>query len=112
MDGSGTCFNLEVIHSFAVSTDSLCTNTDFSGHDIAGLQRGGPASKAGARVGDIIIEINGQVTTNRRTVMNLIAQIAPGEKLKIKVLRAGKTVELKATVGERPRANSRSGQRG
>ncbi len=85
---------------------------NISGVIIAGLQRGGPASKAGARVGDIIIEINGQATTNRRTVMNLIAQIAPGEKLKIKVLRAGKTVELKATVGERPRANSRSGQRG
>ena len=79
---------------------------------VAGIQRSGPAAKAGVRAGDIITEVNGQVATNQRTVMDLIAHITPGEKLKIKILRAGKMVEMEATVGERPRANSRSGQRG
>ncbi len=79
---------------------------------VAGIQRNGPAANAGVRAGDIITEVNGQVATNQRTVMNLIAHITPGETLKIKILRAGKMVEVEATVGERPRANSRSGKRG
>ncbi len=79
---------------------------------VAGIQRNGPAAKAGMRAGDIIIGVNGEEITDRRTVMDLIAQIKPGEKLSIKVLRTGKTIKLKATVGERPRANSYSGKRG
>jgi serine protease DegS len=79
---------------------------------VAGIQRNGPAAKAGMRAGDVIIGINGETIADRRTVMDLIAQIKPGEKLSVKVLRAGKTVNLKAVVGERPRANLYSGKRG
>jgi serine protease DegS len=85
---------------------------DVKGVIVAGIQRSGPAAKAGMRAGDIIIEVNGEKIADRRTVMDLIAQIKPGEKLTVKVLRAGKIIKLKATVGERPRANSYSGQRG
>ena len=85
---------------------------DVKGVIVAGIQRNGPAAKAGMRAGDVIVGVNGEEITDRRTVMDLIAQIKPGEKLSVKVLRAGKTIKLKATVGERPRANSLSGQRG
>jgi len=85
---------------------------DVQGVIVAGIQRNGPAAKAGMRAGDVIIGVNGETISDRRTVMDLIAQIKPGEKLTVKVLRAGKTIKLKATVGERPRANSYSGQRG
>ena len=85
---------------------------NITGVIVAGIQRNGPAAKAGVRAGDIITEVNGKVVTNQRTVMDLIAQIKPGEKLYINILRLGKKIELEAIVGERPRANSRSGQRG
>lgn len=85
---------------------------DVQGVIVAGIQRNGPAAKAGMRAGDVIVGVNGETISDRRTVMDLIAQIKPGEKLTVKVLRAGKTIKLKAIVGERPRANSHSGQRG
>ena len=79
---------------------------------VAGIQRNGPAAKAGMRAGDVIIGVNGEEIADRRTVMDVIAQIKPGKKLSVNVLRAGKTIKLNAIVGERPRANSHSGQRG
>jgi serine protease DegS len=85
---------------------------DVKGVIVAGIQRNGPAAKAGMRAGDVIIGVNGEEITDRRTVMDVIAQIKPGKKLSVKVLRAGKTIKLNAIVGERPRANSHSGQRG
>ncbi len=85
---------------------------NITGVIVAGIQRSGPAARAGMRAGDIITEVNSEVATNQRTVMDLIAQITPGEKISIKVFRAGKIIELEAIVGERPRANSRSGKRG
>jgi len=85
---------------------------NITGVIVAGIQRNGPAAKAGVRAGDIITEVNSEVATNQRTVMDLIAQITPGEKINITVFRVGKIIELEAIVGERPRANSRSGQRG
>jgi len=79
---------------------------------VAGIQRSGPAARAGIRAGDIITEVNGKIAISQRTVMDLIAQITPGGKIVIQIFRAGKIIELEAIVGERPRANSRSDQRG
>lgn len=79
---------------------------------VAGIQRNGPAAQAGMRPGDIIIEVDGQPATDRRTVMDITARITPGSDLKLKILRAGKVMEMTAVVGERPQVNSRSSQRG
>lgn len=85
---------------------------DVTGVIVAGIQRSGPAAQAGLRPGDIIIEIDGQPATDRRTVMDMTAHVTPGSNLKIKILRAGKEMEMTAVVGERPQVSPRSGQRG
>lgn len=79
---------------------------------VAGIQRNGPAAQAGLKPGDIITEINGQIATDRRTVMDITARVTPGSNLKMKILREGKEMEMTAVVGERPQVSSRSGQRG
>lgn len=79
---------------------------------VAGIQRNGPAAKAGLRPGDIITSINGEPAIDIKTVMNLIAQVEPGTHLKFTILRNGKKVELEAIVGERPTPGRRQPKRG
>lgn len=79
---------------------------------IAGVQREGPAAAAGLRPGDVVTAMNGEPATGTRNVMNQIAQTPPGTVITLEVLRQGKIIELKAKVGERLPAGSRSKQRG
>ena len=69
---------------------------------IAGVLRGGPADKAGLQPGDIITQLNGKEIENARDALNAIAQTKPGNELKILALRNGKSLEMTATVAERP----------
>ena len=77
---------------------------------IAGVQRNGPAGRAGLRPGDILTHINGQPAIDSKTSMGLIASFAPGTRITLRILRAGMEMELKAVVAERPsRAGSSRG---
>ncbi|NOX75978.1 MAG: PDZ domain-containing protein [Gammaproteobacteria bacterium] len=75
---------------------------DVTGVIIAGIQRSGPAARAGLRPGDIIIKINDNPTTDSKTTMNQIARIAPGDTLRITILRNGHEIQTEAVVGQRP----------
>ncbi|MGB0360754.1 MAG: S1C family serine protease [Endozoicomonas sp.] len=70
---------------------------------ITGVYESGPADQAGIQRGDILIGINGQGTQNGRKVMNMVAQIPPGEAMMIKVLRYGKIIELTTQAAARPK---------
>ena len=70
---------------------------------IAGLLRSGPAEKAGVKVGDILLEVDGQTVRNTAGMLNLISQLKPGAQAELKFLREGKEVSLKVQVGKRPR---------
>ncbi len=77
---------------------------------IAGVQRNGPAGRAGLRPGDILTHINGQPAIDSKTSMGLIAGFAPATRITLRILRAGLEMELKAVVAERPsRAGSDRG---
>jgi serine protease DegS len=69
---------------------------------IAGVLRNGPADKAGLQPGDIVTRLNGNPVENARSALNTIAATLPGKPLEIVALRNGKSLELKATVAERP----------
>jgi len=85
---------------------------NITGIIVAGLQRNGPAAQAGLRPGDIILSVNGQPSTDSKTVMNQIARVAPGGKLKMKILRGGREIEAEAVVTERPAPQRRQSNRG
>lgn len=72
---------------------------------IAGLLRNGPAEKAGVKVGDILLEVDGQTVRNTAGMLNLISQLKPGAQAELKFLREGKEISLKVQVGKRPRPN-------
>lgn len=74
---------------------------DLNGLIIAGIYRDGPAHRAGLQPGDVMLSIN-QKPVNGRRSMIAIADIKPGERLTIDVLRNGKPAQVQVIVGERP----------
>jgi serine protease DegQ len=73
-----------------------------SGAIIAGVVRNGPADKGGIRPGDILLSVDGKPVADTNSMLNLIAQLAPGGKAKMRVLRKSKETTLDITVGKRP----------
>lgn len=77
--------------------------TKKSGTIIAGVLKTGPADKAGMKPGDILIAVEGKPVKDTTDMLNLIAQLKPGSKAKMTVLRKSQEVALDLTVGTRPK---------
>lgn len=60
-----------------------------------------PAAKAGIRSGDVVVAINGQEITDAGTLLRVVAQQTPGEKVQVEVLRHGKVRKFGVTLGAR-----------
>ena len=73
-----------------------------SGAIIAGVVRNGPADKAGIVPGDILLTVEGKPVGDTTEMLNLIAQLPPGGKAKMTVLRKNREAALDVTVGKRP----------
>jgi serine protease DegQ len=77
--------------------------TKKTGAIIAGVLKGGPADKAGMKPGDILVAIEGKPVNDTTEMLNLIAQLVPGNKAKMTVLRKNSESVLNVTVGKRPK---------
>lgn len=73
-----------------------------SGAIIAGVVRNGPADKGGMKPGDILLSVEGKAVNDTNDMLNLIAQLPPGEKATMRVLRKSRETDLAITVGKRP----------
>jgi serine protease Do len=85
---------------------------------VTSVQPDSPASKAGAKDGDFVIEFNGQKIADMRHLRLLVSQTAPGTKVTLKVLRDGKEKTLSLALGTMPEefmaegGRSQPGERG
>ncbi|MBX3591270.1 MAG: trypsin-like peptidase domain-containing protein [Burkholderiaceae bacterium] len=70
---------------------------------IAGVMRNGPADRAGVKVGDILVEVEGQPVTNTATMLNVIAQLKPGSTARFRFVRDSSTIEIPIRIGKRPK---------
>lgn len=77
--------------------------TKKSGAIIAGVLKGGPADRAGVRPGDILVSVEDKPVTDTTDMLNLIAQLTPGNKAKMTVLRKNQESTIDVLVGKRPR---------
>ena len=69
---------------------------------IAGVMRGGPADRAGVKVGDILVDVEGRPVGNTAAMLNEISQLTPGSTAKFRFLRNGAAVDLPIVIGKRP----------
>lgn len=60
------------------------------------------AQKADIRIGDVIIEMDGQKVTNMNELNALKNAHQIGDEVTLKVNRSGKEIEIKLTIGEQP----------
>ena len=70
---------------------------------ITALYRNGPAHRAGALPGDILISINGKKIRDPRDAVLAIAAQRPGSKVKLELLRDGRLLSIETDVIETPR---------
>ena len=61
-----------------------------------------PAAKAGVEAGDVILGVNDHEVVNTRDLIDYVASFAPGEEVRIKVLRDLEEIELDVQLEERP----------
>ncbi len=71
---------------------------------IRSLVQSGPADRAGVRVRDIVVEIDGKPTRDTSALLARIAELSPGTVSKVTVWRDRKLVSVDVTVGRRPKA--------
>jgi serine protease Do len=77
--------------------------SDSSGALVADVAPGGPADRAGLKSGDAVVGFNGSPVADSTSLRRLVAQAAPGSPVTLRVIRDGKSIELKATLAERPK---------
>ena len=70
---------------------------------IAGILRNSPADRAQVKPGDVLVGINGRPVSDSVSMLNLIAELAPGREATLDVVRERQQLALKVTVGKRPR---------
>lgn len=68
---------------------------------IAEAIPGEPAAQAGIRSGDVVVSINGQPIPDSNTLLRVVAQQTPGDKVKVEVIRQGRTRSFTVTLGAR-----------
>jgi len=69
---------------------------------VGSVEAGAPADKAGLKPADVIVEVNGQPVESDNDLRFKIAEIEPGTKVDIKVIRDGKEKILSVKLEEYP----------
>ena len=69
---------------------------------ITEVFRGTPADKAGIKLGDILVAVEGKPVTDSTSMLNLVAALSPGKEATLKVVRSQHEQEIKVVIGRRP----------
>jgi putative serine protease PepD len=73
-----------------------------SGAQIASTVPGGPASRAGLRVGDVIKSVDGKRVTDPTQLSTVVSAMSPGNQASVVVERGGARQTVQVTLGVRP----------
>jgi len=80
--------------SVGSSTDALTP-----GAVIRTVENGGAGAKAGLKPGDVVTKINDQSVTDAESLVATVRGMRPNDEVKITVIRGGKTLAIRATLG-------------
>jgi serine protease Do len=76
------------------------------GELIQSVEPGEPGDKAGLKPGDIVLRAAGKDVTSDQSLSSILANIAPGTRIPLELLREGKPMNLQVEVGKRPSEES------
>jgi serine protease Do len=129
-NGVGFAIPINLVHSLAdelvrtgkiergylgVSTQELTSDLskEFGidhGAIVTEVARGTPAEKAGLKTGDVITKVNGGEIRDTQRLALSVSRLSPGTEITVTVLRDGKPLDLKATLGSQPDQTRAAGQ--
>lgn len=72
------------------------------GEFVARVVTGESGDKAGLKEGDIVLKVAGRDVTPEATLSYIVANVKPGTRIPLDILREGKPMQLNAVVGIRP----------
>jgi serine protease DegQ len=73
---------------------------------IAGIVKGGPAERAGLKVGDVLIKINSMKVIDGTNMMGIISELNPNKRAILTVARNNKEIDIPVIIGLRPKLES------
>ena len=93
-------FGIEVADITPELADSLGLKTK-QGAIVGAMERDSPAEKAGLKLGDVIVAVNGQPVADTTSTLNVIAGMQPGKSVPVKVMRRDHELTVDVMVGKR-----------
>jgi len=82
---------------------------DFAGVKVNQVMADAGAQKAGVKVNDQIVAVDGEATPSADAFMGLLQRRKPDEVVTLKIKRGDQELELKATLGKRPSGGNNRG---
>jgi serine protease Do len=70
---------------------------------VSDVHASGPAEAAGLKVGDIILEVNGEKVNSDSDILAVMIELSPGDILKFKVYREHKTIDINLKLAATPK---------
>jgi serine protease Do len=70
---------------------------------ISDIHTGGPAEAAGLKVGDIVLEVNGEKVNADSDILAVMVELSPGDILKFKVYREHKSIDISLKLASTPK---------
>ena len=83
---------------------------DTNGALVASVVPGSPAARGGLEPGDVIVAIDGHKVERLKALTRAVADVPPGETVRLEILRNGKGRRLELQVGESPTDAVRAGE--
>jgi serine protease Do len=80
----------------------VALDLEAAGVKINQILPGTGAEKAGLKVNDLVLSVNGEAVDSADAFMTLLQRHKPGDVVTLKVMRGDKESEFKATLGKRP----------
>src|SRR5262245_20978231 len=69
---------------------------------VADVTENSPALKAGIKIGDAIVRLDGETVKDPSDLARRVARISPGKPAKVTVMRSGKEEQVELTIGTMP----------
>jgi serine protease Do len=70
---------------------------------VSDIHSGGPAEAVGLKVGDIVLEVNGEKVNSDSDILSVMVELSPGDILKFKIYREHKTIDVALKLAATPK---------